>query len=458
MTGELVVEITGAGQYFLEGNFAPVAEERTLGDLEVEGTIPKEISGRYLRNGPNPDPIPAANYHWFMGDGMIHGLEIGDGRAVLYKNRWVRTDGFAARHGLQPPPGPPDVMPGGMNPANTHVVAHAGRIFALCEVGLPYEITPDLETVGKYDFGGKLKSAMTAHPKLDPLTGEMHFFGYSMMEPPYLRYHVVSPAGELVKTLEVEIPAPVMVHDFSITENHVVFFDLPVVLDLSLLPKTMIPFRWDPSHGARLGVMPKGGEPDQLRWFEIEPCYVFHQLNAFEADGKVIVDVCRFPSMFEVTDRGHDETNVTSPSLARWVVDLEAGTVKEETLEEIGFDFPRIDDRRVGLPARYGFGVEVENRGPRIQFGNLVKYDLREGSKTVHRLGSGRFAGEGVFVPAGADASESEGWVLAYVYDASSDRSELVILDAQRFDSEPVARILLPFRVPFGFHGSWIPD
>ncbi len=459
MSNEMVVELTGSGDYYLGGNFAPVPEERTVLDLEVVGEIPQEISGRYIRNGPNPDPIPSMAYHWFMGDGMLHGIEIREGRALCYKNRWVRTEGFALRHGLEPPAGPPDVVPAGMNPANTHVVAHAGRLFALCEVGLPYEVTPDLETVGKYDFAGRLKSAMTAHPKLDPATGEMHFFGYSMFGPPYLRYHVVGADGELRKTVELEMPAPVMVHDFSITENHVVFYDLPVVLDLSLLDKTPIPFRWDPAHGARLGVMPKGGDAHEIQWYEVEPCYVFHQLNAFEQGSEVVVDVARFESMFVVDEEGRGgKVAPSSPSLSRWRVDLEAGGVSEEVLEEEGFDFPRVDDRLIGFPARYGYGVEVENQGAAIRFGNLVKYDLREGAKYVHRVGLGRVAGEGVFVPVGPNASEGEGWVMAYVYDTSGDRSELVVIDADDFESEPVARVMLPFRVPFGFHGSWLPD
>ena len=178
------------------------------------------MRGRLLRNGPNPIAPDPAEYHWFIGDGMLHAIELRDGKAASYRNRWVRTDQALDLLGEDPIPGQPDdVFPVGSSVANTHVVTHAGKIFALVEVCLPTQVRPDLSTVGRFDFGGKLRSAMTAHPKVDPVTGEMLFFGYDAFGPPWLRYHVVDVDGELVRSEDIDIEGPSMVHDFAITET-----------------------------------------------------------------------------------------------------------------------------------------------------------------------------------------------------------------------------------------------
>ena len=247
--------MTTVENQYLVGNFAPVKDELTVAGLPVDGAIPSEINGRYLRNGPNPiAPDPAA-YHWFTGDGMLHAVELRDGKAVSYRNRWVRTDQALDLLGEDPIPGQPeDVFPVGSSAANTHVVAHAGKIFALVEVCLPTQVRPDLSTVGRCDFGGKLRSAMTAHPKIDPVTGEMLFFGYDPFGPPWLRFHAVNAAGELVRSEDIDIRGPSMVHDFAITERNVVFLDLPVVFDFDLVGKRPFPAEWKPDYGARVGV------------------------------------------------------------------------------------------------------------------------------------------------------------------------------------------------------------
>ena len=220
---------TAVENRYLVGNFAPVSDELTATDLPVAGSIPKELRGRLLRNGPNPiAPDPAA-YHWFMGDGMLHAIELRDGKAASYRNRWVRTDQALDLLGEDPSTSmrTDDVFPVGSSVANTHVVTHAGKIFALVEVCLPTQVRPDLSTVGRFDFGGKLRSAMTAHPKVDPVTGEMLFFGYDPFGPPWLRYHVVNADGELVRSEDIDIKGPSMVHDFAITERNVVFLTCP---------------------------------------------------------------------------------------------------------------------------------------------------------------------------------------------------------------------------------------
>jgi carotenoid cleavage dioxygenase-like enzyme len=435
--------------FHLRGNYAPVRDEVTAYALPVRGAVPRALAGRYVRNGPNPKT--GQSPHWFLGDGMLHGVELRDGGATWYRNRWVRTRCFVEDTPPVSPDGGRDLTAG---TANTHVVAHAGRILALVETSFPTEVTPDLDTVGSFDFGGRLTTAMTAHPKICPRTEELHFFGYSFA-PPFLTYHRADAAGRLVQSEVIEVPGPTMIHDFAITERHVVFMDLPLVFDLELAQAGRLPYRWSDDYGARLGLMPRGGAAADVRWFEVAPCYVFHPLNAYEdVSGDVVVDVVRYAELWR--DGWGD------PSLARlhrWRVDPGAGgSVSEQPLDDRPIEFPRCDERRQGLPHRYGYAVYT-GRGLADTVGTaLVKYDLRGGGSAVHDFGAGRVPAEPVFVPAAPGAAEDEGWVVAYVYDAARDGSDLVILDAADFGGHPVATVSLPQRVPFGFHGNWIPD
>jgi carotenoid cleavage oxygenase len=447
---------TAVENRYLVGNFAPVKDELTVADLPVEGGIPEALNGRLLRNGPNPIAPDPASYHWFTGDGMLHGIELRDGKAASYRNRWVRTDQVISLLREDPIPGQPDdVFPVGSSVANTHVVSHAGKIFALVEVCLPTQVRPDLSTVGRYDFGGKLRSAMTAHPKVDPVTGEMLFFGYDAFGPPWLRYHVVDAAGDLVRSEDIDIKGPSMVHDFAITERNVVFLDLPVVFDFDLVGKRPFPAEWKPEYGARVGVMPRDGGNADVRWFDVELCYVFHPLNAFDDNGNVVIDVARHPKMFATDIYGPAEQ---PPTLDRWTIDLEGGKVIEERLDDRPQEFPRVDDRVVGRRHRYGFASHFGIDDEGIQFGGLLKHDLEAGTTETQHFGRGTHAGEGVFVAASEGVGEDEGWVLSVVYDEGRDASDLVILDATDFSGSPVATVHLPQRVPFGFHGSWVPE
>jgi carotenoid cleavage dioxygenase len=460
-----LASVTDSRPFHLRGNFAPVTEEVTAFDLPVEGAIPREIRGRYLRNGPNPRDGQSG--HWFFGDGMVHGVELGEGRVRWYRNRWVRTRTFTEGARLLSPEGEVDVTAG---VANTHVIGHAGRVLALVESSLPTELTPELDTVGCYDFGGKLKTAMTAHPKICPRTGEMHFFGYGFM-PPFLTYHRATAAGELVESQVIEVPGPTMIHDFAITEHHVVFMDLPVCFDLERVTADLetMPYRWRDDYGARIGVMPRGGAggpgtvrgpggAGAIRWYEIEPCYVFHPLNAYEAEGgRLVVEVARYESLWR------DDPGRFEPArLHRWTVDPAAGRVREEQLDERAIEFPRVDERRVGRRHRYGYAV-TNNLGVGVEMtdvesASLIKYDLATGRAEMHDFGEHRIPSEGVFVPAAEGAGEDEGWVLAFVYDRARNGSDLVILDAANFRGRPVATVRLPQRVPYGFHGSFIAE
>jgi carotenoid cleavage dioxygenase len=431
--------------FHLRGNYAPVSQEVTAFDLPVEGAVPPELAGLYLRNGPNPKSGWSA--HWFLGDGMLHGVRLEGGRAAWYRNRWVRTRSLEEGLSFVREDGSVDRSVG---VANTAVASHAGRILALVESSLPTEVTGELETLGPYDFAGRLTTAMTAHPKLCPVTGELHFFGYAFA-PPFLTYHRADAAGKLVRSEEIEVPGPTMIHDFAITRGHVVFMDLPVVFDPALVAQGRFPYRWSDEYGARVGVMPRGGSNADVRWFEVEPCYVFHPLNAWDDGGAVVVDVARYRELWREDSGAFDPAR-----LHRWRLDLATGRATEQALDDRAIEFPRVDERRVGLAHRFGWAVASPTSV--VEPNALVKYDLAGGKVEAHEFGPGCAPGEGVFVPASAGAGEDEGYVLAYVYDASRDGSELVILDAARFVGRPVARIRLPQRVPFGFHGAWVPD
>jgi len=439
--------MTATLPYFLAGNYAPVSEELTTHELPVTGAIPPELAGWYLRNGPNPHD--AASGHWFFGDGMIHGVRLDQGRAISYRNRWVRTS--ALTHGTEA--GGPHGQDLTAGPANTHVVRHAGRLLALVESSYPYEITTELETIGSYDFDGRLRTAMTAHPKTCPTTGELHFFGFSR-HAPFLTYHRADAAGDLVLTRPIDVPASTMMHDFSMTTEHVVFLDLPVVLTPVPSGSGLMPYRWDQTYQARVGVLRRDDPYGEVHWLNVNPCYVFHTVNAYDdADGRIVLHVMRYLRRFDDEQAGHPH----AATLWRWTIDLNAGRVHEEQLDDRTGEFPRIDDRKAGLPARRGH-ITTTRTGADGQHGAITRYDLHTGATIgSHEFADGQVPGEAAFIPAD-DTPDGPGWLVSYVYNPATDTSDLVILDAEQLDAKPVATVHLPVRVPFGFHGNWIPD
>lgn len=438
---------------YLKGNFAPVPRESTLveKELRVHGAIPKALHGTLLRNGPNPAGEISDKHHWFVGDAMLHAVRIEDGRALGYRNRWVRTASLQEKVGLTAAPVSPHQPPIQASGA-VNVIEHAGRILALGEVGLPYELTAGLDTVRQYDFAERLRSNMTAHPKIDPVTGELFFFGYDFGEVS-LRYHVADKTGALVKTLELATKAPVMMHDFAITATRAVFMDLPVVFDLDMVANGYtMPFRWDDNYGARIGVMKRDGDGKDLKWIEIPACFIYHVYNAYDDGEKIVLDAAEHPKTF-VGDGMLTDRNYGVPLCVRYVIDPKHGTVARTVLDTRGEEFPRIDPRLVGRKHRYGYAVQTE-WNTTLSFKNLLKHDFDRNTTEVHEVGQGRMPSEGVFVPTGR--GEDEGYVLAPVYDSKTHKTDVLILDAQKFSAPPVAVIELPVRIPFGFHGDFV--
>ncbi len=450
---------------FLEGNFGPVFKEVVHDQLRVEGQLPQGLEGLFVRNGPNPRFAPRGQYHWFDGDGMLHGLFIQGGQA-RYRNRWVRTASFleeeqageALYAGIMDPP---TVNASGikspLNKANTSVVWHDGKLLALWEGGPPYEVqAPKLETVGPYTYLNKLKHAFTAHPKVDARTGEMFLFGYNLVRKPYLQYSVVNAKGQLCHTQPIDLEMPVMMHDFAITENYALFMDLPEVFDLKRAMRGQHPLIFMKERGSRFGIVPRAG--GAVRWFPSPACFVFHVLNAYEEGDEIILHACRmaeFPDVLSADDgRKKKDDEGVNPILYEWRFNLVNGKVHEGPIDHLPVEFPRVADALVGRKTRFGYTGYTKGSEP--MFCGFAKFDLTQKTKQLHALGAGRYAGEGVFVPKPDAKTEEDGWLLSLVYDQSRQSSELIVLDAADWLRPPLARVLLPVRVPFGFHGIWI--
>ena len=449
---------------YLEGNFAPIRQEVTADELLVIGELPPSLNGIFLRNGPNPQFPPKGRYHWFDGDGMLHGVQINNGKAS-YRNRYVRTKGWQIEHdadraiwtGIFEPIQADNPYGPYKNTANTALVYHADRLLALWEGGEPHEIKlPELETVGSYTYDNQLQSAFTAHPKVDPVTGEMMFFGYAIAQPPYLQYSVVSPEGKLLRTVPIDLSVGVMMHDFAITENHTIFMDLPLTFRPERIQRGEPSFMFEPDTPSRFGILPRHGDNSKIRWFEAPACYIFHTLNAYEESDEVVLIACRMErTSVLVASNTVNDGKSDIPLLHRWRFNLKTGEVKQEQLDDIPSEFPRVNEQLLGRKTRYGYTARSAPL-PLPLFDGIIKYDFHQNSSQTHQFGQGRYSGEPVFVPQPGASDEDDGWLLTFVYDEKENSSELVVISAKDIASEPIARIIIPSRVPYGFHGAWI--
>ncbi|MFB8079833.1 carotenoid oxygenase family protein [Streptomyces sp. NPDC056013] len=403
---------------YLTGHYTPAVDEITATGLTVEGSLPPELSGRLIRNSHNPKPGVTPT-HWFKGSGLT------------------------------------------ASTAGTHVIEHGGRLLALCEANVPYELTRDLDTVGAYDFGGRLRSAMTAHPKTDPVTGELHFFGSSPF-PPYLRYYVADPKGTITRSVEVPGATASLKHDFALTRHHVVFVEGTVAFDPG--EHSGIPYAWNDAQPARIGVMPRSADgAARMRWFPIEPGSMLHAANAYEDDrGRIVlegptVDREGFQLSWNwwVGAPGRGTEPNTRSYTRRWVIDLASGSVNEEIIDDLAVEFPTLNEDFLGAEHRYQYAVSFPDQNGLGGYG-VVKYDRATGARSIHEAGDARLPSEAVFVPAAGGTREDDGYLLTVVSDLKQDASQLLVLDASGLDR--IATVHLPRRVTAGIHGSWIPD
>ncbi len=455
----------------------PVSEEDAYEITEVIGEIPRALRGTLYRNGPSQRQLPpegAEAMHLFGGDGYVQAIRFEDGRA-RFQSSFVRTQSFLAEQeegrfcmpglqlGCEDPIEEQRVMP------NTSIVYHAGRLFALVENASPFELDPEtLEPMGHWDYDGRMIGmSTTAHPKIDGRTGQMLIHGYQPVEP-YVGVYAVEPDGRVSMAEALEAPWPSMMHDFGLSEHHMILPLCPVYFDAQALAEGKgfdEAVGWRDDLPLKFGI--RGREPGSpVQWFEAPtPGYIFHPGNAYEEDGVIYMDACTY-----LDGKGllSDLSTIRSGRLTGglqavpflYEFDLATGECRNRQLSDRKVEFPRIDDRLVGFKNRWGYcAADREGAVSLIDgtFTSILKYDRMGGSTVSHDLPEAHWGGEPVFAALGDDAAEDEGVVLSLVYDGPNDRSWIYILDAQHIDSEPLARLGLRQRVPLGFHGNFVP-
>ncbi len=460
-----------AAQPYLAGNYAPIPTEIEAFDLPcAAGAVPRDLAGFFVRNGSNPRFPVKGRYHWFDGDGMMHGVHFEDGRAS-YRNRWVRTEAFLAEEkagealwtGVTERPDFTNPRGAFKDTSNTDVVFHAGQLLSLWWLGgAAYALDcPSLETRGKQTWGGAIKT-ISAHPKVDPVTGEMMFFDYKPF-PPYLVHGVISAAGALAHTTPIELPGPRLQHDMAITERYSILLDMSMMWDPKLLAQGRTKVGFFRDKPARFGVIPRFGKGEEIRWFETSAFYMYHTINAWEEGDTIVVVGCRIDNPLAgdpENPRGGAAVPTIGflrldPRLHRWRIDLRSGKVSEETLDDAPAEFPRMDNRLLGRKSRYSYHGRMAPAETML-FDAVVKYDTDSGRSWVHRYPAGRFGGETVFAPRVGSRGEDDGYLITFVASEASGASELWVLPADDVEAAPVARVTIPQRVPTGYHTWWV--
>lgn len=464
-------EVDVAATPALNGILAPVTDEIDAPLEVVEGELPAELHGAYLRNGPNPRFTPIGSYTYPLdGDGMVHGIWFEGGRAH-YRNRFVRTPALEAEEkagrALWPGvmtgevPGADEVGPElagtERDLVDIHVVRHAGRLLALAEGARPFELTDDLATVGPHDFGGGLPDGLCAHPKIDPVTGEMVVFRYGFAAEPWLTWAVVAPDGTMaVPETTVEVAGPMMIHDCAITASHLVLFVCPLRFDFDAVMRGESLLQWEPRRGTEILAIARDG--GAVTRFETDAFWVWHVANAFDDTSgggrRIVVDypVWSHPGMGLVTAPA-------TGGVIRATLDLDNGTATFEQADDQLAEFPRIDDRAIGGRHRWFHVAAKDPDHPTDgagEWNRLLRYDLDRGKVQELRGGERRF-GEAVFVPRRPEAPADDGYLLTYEYQRGATTTDLLVLDGTDITEPPVARLRVPHRVPFGLHGSWLP-
>ena len=453
---------------FLSGNFGPIHSEDVIFDLPVAGEIPPALRGTLYRNGPNPQFEPRdPAHHWFAGDGMIHAFHFAEGK-VSYRNRFVRTPKWEAEHAAgrslfgnfgNPLTSDPSVAALDSGLANTNIICHAGRLFALEEAHQPFELQPEtLASLGYVPCAGAARR-FTAHPKTDPETGELVFFGYMAGEGFFsdrIAYGTIDSGGKVTRLDTFIAPFPSMVHDFFVTKNHVAFPVFPLTGNLARAMRGGPAFAWEPEKGTHIGLMRRNAGVETMRWLTTDPCFVFHPMNMWEEGDTLHVHVMQYDRapLFPDTDGALRKT--PPARLAHWTMDLADGSnlVRREFIDDLAGEFPRFDERRAGLGYRHGWFAARLRSGSEMIFDSLVHIDFARGDRQLYTLPPGDVPSEPVFVPRGA--CEGDGWILSVIYRGAENRSDIAIFEARDIAAGPIGTAKLPRRVPFGFHGNWV--
>ena len=456
--------------FFLDGNFSPVAEEHDTEEMEIVGTIPEDLKGHFLRVGPNPVHVfSEAAYHTFDGDGMIHAIEFARGNA-RYRNRFIQNEGFQLEQEqgdwmykgmnslMDPTPARiPEGAPSAKNLANTAFAYHNNTLYALHEPSQPTVIElPQLDTQGPTDFGGKLAHPFTAHPKIDKKSGEMMAYGYSF-QAPFVTYSVIDKTGDLVHTTPITIPRSIFMHDFAATERYSLFLDFPITLDISRAISGGPAVDFEPQYGARIGVMPRYGTDADVQWFEVATGVVIHTANAWDDGDEIVLQASRSTTA-DIAGAGTSEGNNLQENQGRlheWRINLKTGVAAERPLSATPCDFPRVNDNYACQKTRYVY-AGIFNTERAFTFDGILKYDDETGITTEFYYGPHRHGGEAVFAPKLGSSEEDDGYLVCFIHDEAKNRSECLIVDAKKLEAGPVASLILPFRVPYGFHAGWV--
>ena len=470
----IVTTLKSLDHPYMQGAWAPMYDEVNASDLAViEGTIPTDIDGLYLRNTEIPVHEPIGRYHPFDGDGMLHMISFSQGRAH-YRNRFVRTRGFQAEQeagralwgGLMAPPGA-SLRPGwgaheGLkDSSSTDVVVHAGKIVStFYQCGEAYLLDPDtLENQGLASWAPI--DGVSAHTKVDEATGELLFFNYSK-HAPYMHYGVVDRHGKLVHYVPVPVGGPRLPHDMAFTEHYAILNDLPLHWDADALKSG---FHATKMHDrpSRFGIIPRRGQPGEIRWFEAAPTYILHFLNAYEEGDEVVMDAYfqENPEPGPKPDAprgyahmmGYLDQHMMRPKLHRWRFNLKTGQATEQRLDDRVLEFGMFNQRYAGRPYRYAYSALAKPGW--FLFDGLVKHDLVTGRSWSLHLSEGRYASEAPFVPRIDAKDEDDGYLVSFIIDENTQTSECVLIDCKRFEAGPVVRIALPHKISSGTHSCW---
>jgi carotenoid cleavage dioxygenase-like enzyme len=455
---------------YLAQGFEPIRMEYDYPHLIIEGEVPRDLEGTFYRIGPNPQFAPRGTYNPLNGDGMVHAFHLRDG-SVSYRNRWVRTQQWNREHvagralfGTSGLPSDSDASVVGMRTdgvANTNLVWHGNKLLALEEGHAPIELDPaSLETIGPWSFNHKLPRNMTAHPKIDPESGEMIFFANfpTGRITGDLEFYLANGAGELVRSQMIHGPFPALVHDFALTKDFVVIPMCPVTVSIKRAMAGAPAIAWEPDKGTQVGIITRNGGGGEVRWFSGAACMAWHSMNAFNDGDRIIVDVCQQEApVFPLADGSPTDSHRHTQLLTRWEFDWsKPGSFAVERLSDERCEYPRIDERRAGHSYRHGYVACLGGPGSGDTFHRgLGHFDHATRKMRIYAAGPRSAVAEPVFVPRNRDAREGEGYLMTNIFDEERNASHLAIFDAEQIERGPIARAHLDHRVPVGFHGYW---
>ena len=463
------------------GPWRPQTTERDADDLTVlEGQIPADLDGVYLRNTENPLHPALKFYHPFDGDGMLHIVGFRDGKA-FYRNRFIRTDGLLAENEAGGPLWPGLAEPvqlaqrdhgwgarGLMKDASsTDVVVHRGTaLTSFYQCGDLYRLDPySGATEGKESWNGAFPFdwGVSAHPKVDDVTGELLFFNYGK-QAPYLHYGVVDANNDLVHYVDVPLPGPRLPHDMAFTRNYVVLNDFPLFWEPELLEADIHLPRFHRDMPSRFAVLPRRGGTADITWFEADPTFVLHFTNAYEDGDEIVLDGFFEDDPEPVDSLSGDRWQRAFRFLAldriqarlhRWRLNLATGAVTEERLTDSITEFGMINPGYAGSPYRYTYAAT--GKPGWFLFDGLVRHDLHTGAEQRFSYPDGVYGSETAMVPRVGAHAEDDGYLITLTTDMTADASYCLVFDAARVEDGPVCKLALPERISSGTHSTWAP-